>query len=738
MRRILVVAALSVASLSGTALVRGADDTAPPTGPETEFVPPGDAKRLSPIEVLQRHLKELYPDATVQATPIAEAVLLRGKVAKAEHIPQIVEIADQFYPKVLNQLEVATPPVPTAPVPLAPSPPGLSAPFEGQPAPFESNAPQMPPRNDLSVPPTGQPRAPGVPRFRAAPKATPSNSSPDDDDFSASPRPQRSAPANDSLFLRSPTSAPPPTAVPAPQDLSAAPGSRDRFPPAGPVEPLPVLPRLPENPKHDVLLVPARPVKVSVPIGSPAAVPEPVPSVPREPSAPPAGPGAASAPGGNESVRTLHDEVRALRKDVQRLILLLEKKAETSAVPVPAKSMARSHTEAEKKILRALDQKLNLEFKEGTLKEFCTRIADKCDLNVMIDVFGLQEEGIEPDRKVQLNLKDSTLRGALTSALKPLGVAYVIEDGLIKVTSRQRALGNLVVVTYPVADLIVPVPNFVTPTAATAHSDEEAASVKKPAAIDSNSLIEVIQSTVDPDSWDVAGGPASIRGYSKTLSLVIRQTKGAHLQIADLLAQLREQMDLQVAVSTVVLSAPSKEILEKSGIDMAKSEEGGGVTVEDKSISKLITSLRKHGPSNVWQAPRVTLFNGQSAELSTPRSGRTTQNAVDSLVLQSVVSADRQYVRVSAQVRGGTSPGGVVRRVLGRIPEGKAMLVDVTPQAPDGVATFREGEQPFGEGVPPRGAKTYLLLRPQIVVPENDEDPFKSYPPPDDRHPSKE
>lgn len=56
---------------------------------------------------LQELLNWLYPDSRVAVIRVREAVLLRGVVTDAEHVMQILEIAEQFFPKVLNQIKVA-------------------------------------------------------------------------------------------------------------------------------------------------------------------------------------------------------------------------------------------------------------------------------------------------------------------------------------------------------------------------------------------------------------------------------------------------------------------------------------------------------------------------------------------------------------------------------------------------------------------------------------------------------
>ena len=56
---------------------------------------------------LQELLNWLYPDACVTVIRVRDSVLLRGVVTDAEQITQVIEIAEQYFAKVLNQLKVA-------------------------------------------------------------------------------------------------------------------------------------------------------------------------------------------------------------------------------------------------------------------------------------------------------------------------------------------------------------------------------------------------------------------------------------------------------------------------------------------------------------------------------------------------------------------------------------------------------------------------------------------------------
>jgi pilus assembly protein CpaC len=60
----------------------------------------GDARHLQAI------INNRFPDSSVEAYKVQDAIELTGWVSQPEHITQIVEIAEQFYPRVLNHMDV--------------------------------------------------------------------------------------------------------------------------------------------------------------------------------------------------------------------------------------------------------------------------------------------------------------------------------------------------------------------------------------------------------------------------------------------------------------------------------------------------------------------------------------------------------------------------------------------------------------------------------------------------------
>lgn len=58
------------------------------------------------VRHLQAYISHFFPDSSVEAVEVRESVVLRGWVTQPEHITQLVELAEQFYPRVINQMHV--------------------------------------------------------------------------------------------------------------------------------------------------------------------------------------------------------------------------------------------------------------------------------------------------------------------------------------------------------------------------------------------------------------------------------------------------------------------------------------------------------------------------------------------------------------------------------------------------------------------------------------------------------
>src|SRR5262245_51023109 len=83
-------------------------------------------------------------------------------------------------------------------------------------------------------------------------------------------------------------------------------------------------------------------------------------------------------------------------------------------------------------------------------------------VNVYLDPQGLNAEGVTTDTPVTLNLTQPiSLKSALNLMLSPLGLSYVIQNEVLRITSEQTRDSNTYAKAYYVADLVMPIPNFV-------------------------------------------------------------------------------------------------------------------------------------------------------------------------------------------------------------------------------------------------------------------------------------
>lgn len=263
-----------------------------------------------------------------------------------------------------------------------------------------------------------------------------------------------------------------------------------------------------------------------------------------------------------------------------------------------------------KRIEKSLSRQVSLHFDQEPLQNVIEQLSTQSNINIRLDPQGLEEQQVKTDTPITINVDGIQMRSALNLILEPLQLGYAIKDEVLKITSVERQKGDMERRVYPVADLVIPIPNFVNSApmggysssdpfqtsngggaqyniAANRPSGQAFAQVqdgqggmggmstrdrlnmdpmRQTATPDFDSLVDLIVATVEPTSWDEVGGQATVKPFETTLSLVIRQTQQAHDEIQDLLAQLRRLQDLQVAIEVRFVTVSDK-FFERIGID---------------------------------------------------------------------------------------------------------------------------------------------------------------------------
>ncbi len=182
-------------------------------------------------------------------------------------------------------------------------------------------------------------------------------------------------------------------------------------------------------------------------------------------------------------------------------------------------------------------------------------------------------------------------------------------------------------------------------------------------------LIRLIVSTIKPESWDANGGRGTIDYFPLGMALTVNQTPEIQEQVAQLLAALRRLQDEQIAVEVRVINVPKgfgDKVADKCANccghcpDLPHSLQkicSGSITVgaslssdagltgsislkesaphsdccskdevccfdpgtlkflSDAQVQKYMDSLQANPKTNIMMAPKLTVFNGQTANV---------------------------------------------------------------------------------------------------------------------------
>jgi hypothetical protein len=179
---------------------------------------------------------------------------------------------------------------------------------------------------------------------------------------------------------------------------------------------------------------------------------------------------------------------------------------------------------AEQRIEKALDEPTALDFSETPLSDVIQFFKEKHRIEIQLDKKALDDAGVGLDTPMTRSLNGVSFRSALNLMLRDLDLTYTIRDEVLLITTRDAADEILLTKIYDVADLVT-------------FRDERNQRWE-----DYETLIDVITTTVVPQSWDEVGGPGSIApgSFGSAKVLIVSQTCVAHREIAKLLEDIRK------------------------------------------------------------------------------------------------------------------------------------------------------------------------------------------------------
>lgn len=194
------------------------------------------------------------------------------------------------------------------------------------------------------------------------------------------------------------------------------------------------------------------------------------------------------------------------------------------ATELHSTEMGRADAVQNAAILQALGKTIDLDFEKKGIKDVLTDLSRQLGIPIWPNRVTFRDDIDEIYKPVTIHLRGISGRSALALVLEPGQLAWVVEDGVLKVSTVAAIEDILEANVYDVTDLV--------------GADDST----KSDVCNINSLINLLLATIAPDSWENLGGPGVITpiAFDKTRVMCVRQTSAIHDEVALLLASLRK------------------------------------------------------------------------------------------------------------------------------------------------------------------------------------------------------
>ena len=242
-----------------------------------------------------------------------------------------------------------------------------------------------------------------------------------------------------------------------------------------------------------------------------------------------------------------------------------------------------------RRIYRALRQKVSVDFAGIGFDDVVDHMRSTSKTSIYVNRNALEAAGIELTSPVTVQVEDVTFEKVLRMVLTDVGgltqLGFVVDEGVIEVSTKEDLAQKTITEVYDISDLIIRIPNFGTDTDTIGDTDtsddsftssqdsgdssEEEDSLSKGELI--GEIVTLIADTVDPLSWRTIGeetGEGEV-GVIRELhgQLVVTQTPENQDAIRKLLADLRKTKAIQINIEARFISV-STGFLNSIGLDL--------------------------------------------------------------------------------------------------------------------------------------------------------------------------
>jgi len=243
-----------------------------------------------------------------------------------------------------------------------------------------------------------------------------------------------------------------------------------------------------------------------------------------------------------------------------------------------------------KEIRKQMDRRVTFEFVDTPLEEAINFLQTLTKVNMILDPNAFTGGG-GADVPITLKVSDMELSLALKWILRLAELDYTLKNEAVFISTPQNLAGEVELKIYDVRDLTEQITQFPGPEIVIGTGGGGAASGFGPVltgggggsvAFGADSLAEMIQTRIRPDSWAAELG-TSIE--DREGRLVVMQRPEVHRLIEQLLRSLRESQTLQVIVQARFLEVRD-EFIEEIGVQFA-----------DETTTPLIDDAHPMAPS---------------------------------------------------------------------------------------------------------------------------------------------
>ncbi|MGB2823579.1 MAG: hypothetical protein WBF17_21545, partial [Phycisphaerae bacterium] len=243
-----------------------------------------------------------------------------------------------------------------------------------------------------------------------------------------------------------------------------------------------------------------------------------------------------------------------------------------------------------------------LSFADIDFRDVIQFLREYSDANIHVNWRALQAAGIEQTTKVTVDVRKVTVERALRLILEDVSGAaagadaelrHVVEDGVLKISTKVDLSRTPIRRVYDIRDLLVPVPDFEGPRIELQEAAQESLNIGRSSQTTSGifedettgmrgqedeeitkeelteDFIELVRNAIDRDSWGDPEGGGAGAGFIQVLNgqLVVTQTAENHQALGELIEKLREAKTIQIMIEARFIVVDSG-FLSSVGVDL--------------------------------------------------------------------------------------------------------------------------------------------------------------------------